>query len=71
MTNLITQCPVPKTGAVIIKSKRGNDRWIVLCRWDGHSAPFVTWAMGNEGSCFWGHYFKTLAEADKDYEERS
>lgn len=38
---------------------------------DDAAMPFVTWAMNvDDGSTYWGHYYKTAKEAWGDFNER-
>jgi len=45
---------------------------IILCELvDNPHTPFVTWQRNTaDGGRYWGHYFKTIAEAAKDFETR-
>lgn len=46
----------------------GNEHY-VIARTEG-VMPYVTWAIDAEGHTYWGHYFKTLNEAVKDFNQR-
>lgn len=51
--------------------KGRTDERVVLAftsRLDVH--PWVTWAIDEQGSAFWGHYFNDPAEALADFHER-
>ena len=48
---------------------------IVLCKVKGNHEEYVTWAqvVNEDGtkSTFWGHYFKDLGKAVKDFDDRA
>ncbi|AEJ40831.1 hypothetical protein TPY_2671 [Sulfobacillus acidophilus TPY] len=44
---------------------------LVLAERPGTPQPFVTWIRNpHTGDYVWGHYFRTLEEARKDFAER-
>jgi hypothetical protein len=64
-----------------ILKRRGLPDWpgyqpreLILCEISGHH-PYVTWKRndpdrGGDGGRFFGHYYKTLEEAEKDFQKR-
>jgi len=38
---------------------------------DDESKAYVTWAVGTDGSCFWGHYGLSFEEGMKDLSKRA
>jgi hypothetical protein len=55
-------------GATVI-ARNGN---VVLAHWNkGGRIEFVSWCVGDDGSCFWGYYSRDLREALDHFEERS
>jgi len=62
---------VLRNGAVRVDERRTiRGEILVLAYWEGRDLPWVTWRMDGEGHCYWGHYFKTLAEAAQNLEVR-
>lgn len=67
-----------RNGAKVIKQrplpfKPGNLTAEIVCCYlpDNHATPFVTWQRNIEdGSTYWGHYFKTESEALADFSKR-
>ena len=60
---------VLKNGATVLELD--NTSGVVLAHWPRNGrTEYVTWAVDNEGNCYWGHYFHTEAEARDDYLER-
>ena len=63
-----------KKDKVLLEHKISNDGYnrIVLVFWKTNQAtPYVCWYCNKEGSSlFWGHYFTTIEEAKKSYDER-
>lgn len=63
-------------GYVIVASVQLVDKVIVVgqddeCQNRQTGDRYATWRVDtNDGSCFWGHYFDTLAEALDDLRER-
>ena len=62
-----------KNGATMIgllRNKHGDQ--FVAAATDGMAgAPFATWAMGDDESTYWGHYFENEADAMADLIARS
>lgn len=56
-------------GATVIEF---NDKTI-LARWINDTTPYVTWRYfnGDPKTTSWGHYFSTIEEAAKDYQNRA
>lgn len=62
-----------KNGAQVMAKSLNFERGegVVLCSTQGLSAhPFATWLINREGETYWGNYFLTYAEAQRDYAER-
>ena len=54
--------------------KKGDkELMIVLYHLPGNYDPYVTWVARKDSpeNTFWGHYFQTLEEAERDFEKRS
>ncbi len=59
-----------KNGAEVLQ--RSQDRLghdLVLCKWWG-LVPYVVWRVDPSGFCYWGRYFKSLADAASHFESR-
>ena len=60
-----------QNGATVVDSKRKDNYWIVLARWErGSRVEFVTWAADADGNCYWGHYHDSIEKAAQDYASR-
>jgi len=58
---------------VIIDVKESGDRVVYLCTIPlNRTTSYVTHLARRDapGATFWGHYYRTLAEATRDFEER-
>lgn len=57
-------------GATVLRAHAvGLGDWVVLAEWyDG--TEFVTWRCNDRGECYWGHYYRGLVEALRDFDER-
>jgi hypothetical protein len=44
---------------------------VVMAYGEGNVQPYVTWLAGDDGYCFFGHYFGNILDAAKDYTKRT
>lgn len=47
-----------------------NNELVVLCYWEGRTAPWVTWRADLKGNASWGRYFREESAAIENYKER-
>ena len=62
-----------KNGATMIgllRNKNG-DQYVAAATNGMAGSPFATWAMGDDESTYWGHYFETEADAMTDLISRA
>lgn len=55
-------------GARVIEARAVSiGGYVVLAQWGDE---YITWRAEGEGDCYWGHYFRSVTEAARDYEKR-
>jgi hypothetical protein len=62
-----------KNGATVIQEKTTSDKNValVLAFITNASYAYVTWKLDKDGNVYWGHYFRSLEEAQSDFNERT
>lgn len=63
-----------RNGATVLAVRSNPARYtIVAAHWvcSSTSHAYVTWAVDDNKDTYWGHYFKTEAEAHADLDKRS
>lgn len=64
---MITTPQLPWPYRLLAYITHDNDSATVLTQRDSTPHPYVIHTMSlNDGSCYWGHYHRTRAEADDD-----
>lgn len=57
-----------KRGNLDIRARRGE---VVLVYQPQTYEPWVTWKVGPDGECYWGHYYRDEDRAWADFHERA